>query len=171
MHGVLWPEPPAAGQCHGGGALHRSHQAHLPLHSVGHPPHEKGAGAHLASRCRIGCAARGAVEALQGPELQELVLLPHGGAQRLAGCAPAAAVLNAGAAGPAALHCVQHTDELCSASDQAAPQAPLQRHVLPHRDDLPAPGHHDSVLRVLGPFAGRKKYKHQAAAPANINNK
>ena len=83
------------------------------------------------------------------------MLLPYGGTQRLAGCAPAPAFLHAGAAGLTALHCVQHADKLCLAAGQAAPQASLQGHVLPHRDDLPAAGYHVGVLRVLGPITGK----------------
>lgn len=102
-----------------------------------------------------GCAAGAAVEALQGAELQKLVLLPYGGPQRLAGCAPASPFLYAWAAGPTALHCVQYSDKLCSPTGQTAPQASLQKHVLPHRDDLPAAGYHVSVLCVLGPITGK----------------
>ena len=83
------------------------------------------------------------------------MLLPYGGTQRLAGCAPAPAVLHAGAAGLTALHCVQYNDKLCPAAGQAAPQASLQGHVLPHRDDLPAAGYHVGVLCVLGPITGK----------------
>lgn len=155
MHGVLRPEPLVPGQRHGSGALHRCHQAHLPLHRVGSPPHEAAAGSHLAGRCPGGRAACAAVEALQGSELQELLLLPHGGTRRLAGCVPASAFLRAWATGPAALHCMQYSDELHSAAGQTTPQAPLQRHFLPHRDDLPAPGHHVGVLRLLGPVTGK----------------
>ncbi|XP_045905056.1 prostaglandin F2-alpha receptor isoform X2 [Micropterus dolomieu] len=39
-----------------------------------------------------------------------------------------------------------------SSRSQTAPQASLQKHVLPHRDDLPAAGYHVSVLCVLGPI-------------------
>lgn len=159
VHGVLRPEPPTAGQRHGRGALHRGHPASLPLHNVGHPPHEEAARADVAAGRRGGGAARDAVEALQGPDLQELVLLPHGGAAGLAGCAAASALLHAGAAGPAALLRVQHADELRPAAGPAAAQAPLQRNVLPPGDDLPAPHHHDGVLCVLGSFAGREASK------------
>lgn len=96
------------------------------------------------------------MEALQGSELQELVLLPYGGTQRLAGCAPASAFLYAGAAGPTAVHSVQYTDKLRFAAGQTAPQASLQRNILPHRDDLPTAGYHVGVLRVLGPITGKK---------------
>lgn len=120
VHGLLRPEPPAAGQRHGRGALHRGHPASLPLHNISHPPHEEAAWADVAACRRGGGAARGPVEALPGPDLQELVLLPHGGAPGLARCAAAFALLHAGAAGSAALLCVQHADELCPAAGQAA---------------------------------------------------
>lgn len=156
MHGVFWPEPLVPGECHGGGALHRGHQAYLPLYSFIFAPHEKATGLHLAVRCPGGCAACAAVEALQSSALQELVLLPHAGTQRLAGCAPASAFLSAGADGPTGVHCLQYTDQLCSASGQAVPQASPQRHILSHRDDLSTSGYRVGLVCVLGSLAGKK---------------
>lgn len=160
MYGVLWPQPPVPGECHGGRTLHWGHQAHFPLYGVSCSPHETAAGAHLAAGCRGGSAACATVEALQGSELQELVFLSHEGTQRLAGCALASALLCAGPTGSAALYCMQYSYELCFAAVQIAPQASLQRDILPHRDDLPAPGHHVGVMCVLGPFTGNKSLFH-----------
>lgn len=160
MYGVLWLEPLVPGKCYGCGALHWSHQAYLPLHSVGLTPHEKAPWGHLAACCTGGCAACNAVEALQGSKLQELVLFPYRANQRLAGCAPAAAIFIAGAAGTADLHCLQHANKLCSNTGQTAPQASLQKHALSHRDDLPAPGYHAGVLHMLGPITGKTSSAH-----------
>ncbi len=83
------------------------------------------------------------------------MLLPYGERQRLAGCAPASAFLYAGAAGPTSVYCVQYIDKLRSTTGQAALQTPLQKDVLPHRDDLPAAGYHVGVLCMLGPITGK----------------
>lgn len=155
VHGVLWPEPFVPGERYGSGALHRSHQAHLPLHSAGSPPHETPAGSHLAACRRGGGDAPATVEALQGSELQKLLFLPHGPTQRLARCVSASALLTAWAPGPAGLHHMQYFDELHSAAGQTALQASPQRHVIPRGDDLPAPGHHVGVLCVLGSITGK----------------
>lgn len=171
VHGVLWLEPFVLGERHGSGALHWSHQTHLPLHGLSPPPHEKAAGPHLAASSRGGSAARAAVETLQGSELQELLLLPLGGTQRLAGCLPASALLSAGATGPASLHCLQYSDELHSAAGQTAPQASPQRHFLPRRDDLPAPGHHVGILCVLGTITGKNLFSGPLTLPYDIKRK
>lgn len=83
------------------------------------------------------------------------MLLPHGAAQRLARCAATSDLLHSGSAGSFALHCVQHSGELCPAARQAAPQTRLQRHILPPGDDLPAAGYHAGELRVLGSITGK----------------
>lgn len=104
VHGLLRPESSVHRGCHGCGALHRNHYAHLPLHSGSLIPHEEAAGTDLGRCSSGGYAACCDEEALQGAELQELVFLPHGGAQRLAGCAAPSPVLSAGVAGPAAVN-------------------------------------------------------------------
>ena len=101
-----------------------------------------------------GRPAPGAVEALPGAALPQLVLLPRGGAQGLAGRAATAGLLHAGAGGAAALAGVQHADQLRPAAVQDAEEASLPGHLLPLGDDRAASGHHAGVLCVLGAIAG-----------------
>lgn len=65
---------------------------------------------------------------------------------------------------------MQRSDKLRSAAGQTAPQASLQRHSLPHRDDLPAPSHHVGVLHLLGSITGKNLSFAPSTLPYDIKN-